>query len=216
MWEWNPATRHHLRAEVGEWLCCRTSQWVCTSGQACRGARVWDGRVSATVVHNRVERGERRGERKRVQRNDVTDQTGQVNSKLWLCFLSSLCLCSQCSRSCGKGLQMREVRCLTQDKKHSHECDLSRKPEQEQICNTIPCSPQVAGWCVWWCTVSSCVSAILPTPTTLPPSLSLPFHRWKLPWQTSQLCDGGSGEAVRLLLLQERLLCLVYPKCSAC
>ncbi|KAK9513870.1 hypothetical protein VZT92_027371 [Zoarces viviparus] len=51
---------------------------------------------------------------------------------------------SACSRSCGKGLQMREVRCLAPDKKHSHECDLSTKPEQEQICNTIPCSPQVA------------------------------------------------------------------------
>ncbi|KAM3614946.1 uncharacterized protein V6R79_021216 [Siganus canaliculatus] len=51
---------------------------------------------------------------------------------------------SACSRSCGKGLQMREVRCLTQDKKHSHNCDLNTKPEQEQFCNTIPCSPQVA------------------------------------------------------------------------
>ncbi|KAM6995185.1 thrombospondin type-1 domain-containing protein 4 isoform 1-T1 [Tautogolabrus adspersus] len=51
---------------------------------------------------------------------------------------------SACSRSCGKGLQMREVRCLTQDKKHSQECDTSTKPDQEQICNTIPCSPQVS------------------------------------------------------------------------
>ncbi|KAE8288853.1 ADAMTS-like protein 1 [Larimichthys crocea] len=42
---------------------------------------------------------------------------------------------SACSRSCGKGLQMREVRCLTQDKKHSQDCDLTTKPEQEQICN---------------------------------------------------------------------------------
>ncbi|XP_047454821.1 thrombospondin type-1 domain-containing protein 4 isoform X2 [Mugil cephalus] len=50
---------------------------------------------------------------------------------------------SACSRSCGKGLQMREVRCLTPDRKHSPECDPSTKPEQEQICNTIPCSPQV-------------------------------------------------------------------------
>ncbi|XP_030605999.1 thrombospondin type-1 domain-containing protein 4 [Archocentrus centrarchus] len=50
---------------------------------------------------------------------------------------------SACSRSCGKGLQMREVRCLTPEKKHSHECDSNTKPIQEQICNTIPCSPQV-------------------------------------------------------------------------
>ncbi|XP_057690045.1 thrombospondin type-1 domain-containing protein 4 isoform X1 [Corythoichthys intestinalis] len=50
---------------------------------------------------------------------------------------------STCSRSCGKGLQMREVRCLTADKKHSQNCDANIKPEQEQICNPIPCSPQV-------------------------------------------------------------------------
>lgn len=51
---------------------------------------------------------------------------------------------SACSRSCGKGLQMREVRCLTSDKKHNHDCNPATKPEQEQFCNTIPCSPQVA------------------------------------------------------------------------
>ncbi|CAL8359785.1 unnamed protein product [Arctogadus glacialis] len=50
---------------------------------------------------------------------------------------------SACSRSCGKGLQMREVRCLTVDKQYSQECDFSPKPEQEQFCNTIPCGPQV-------------------------------------------------------------------------
>ncbi|XP_051922230.1 thrombospondin type-1 domain-containing protein 4-like [Hippocampus zosterae] len=50
---------------------------------------------------------------------------------------------SACSRSCGKGLQMREVRCLTADKRHSQNCDVDVKPAQEQICNTIPCSPQV-------------------------------------------------------------------------
>ncbi|XP_077454648.1 thrombospondin type-1 domain-containing protein 4 isoform X1 [Stigmatopora argus] len=50
---------------------------------------------------------------------------------------------SACSRSCGKGLQMREVRCLTADKKHSQICDVNIKPDQEQICNPIPCSPQV-------------------------------------------------------------------------
>ncbi|XP_061676169.1 thrombospondin type-1 domain-containing protein 4 [Syngnathoides biaculeatus] len=50
---------------------------------------------------------------------------------------------SACSRSCGNGLQMREVRCLTGDKKHSQNCDINIKPEQEQSCNTLPCSPQV-------------------------------------------------------------------------
>lgn len=51
---------------------------------------------------------------------------------------------SACSRSCGKGLQIREVRCLTPDKQHSPECSPTDKPDQEQLCNTIPCSPQVA------------------------------------------------------------------------
>uniref|UniRef100_A0A8C7Z2Y3 PLAC domain-containing protein n=1 Tax=Oryzias sinensis TaxID=183150 RepID=A0A8C7Z2Y3_9TELE len=50
---------------------------------------------------------------------------------------------SACSRSCGRGLQVREVRCLTPDKSHSQACDASSKPEQEQACNTIPCGPQV-------------------------------------------------------------------------
>ncbi|KAG7272384.1 hypothetical protein CRUP_035579, partial [Coryphaenoides rupestris] len=51
---------------------------------------------------------------------------------------------SSCSRSCGKGLQVREVRCLTADKQYSQECAAATKPDQEQVCNPIPCSPQVA------------------------------------------------------------------------
>ncbi|XP_053699740.1 thrombospondin type-1 domain-containing protein 4 [Synchiropus splendidus] len=50
---------------------------------------------------------------------------------------------SACSRSCGNGVQMREVRCLSPDRKHSTSCDLNSKPDQEQACNTIPCGPQV-------------------------------------------------------------------------
>ncbi|XP_051999919.1 ADAMTS-like protein 4 isoform X2 [Xyrauchen texanus] len=48
---------------------------------------------------------------------------------------------STCSRSCGEGVQRREVRCLTADKKHSSSCDPDSKPALEQSCNTIPCSP---------------------------------------------------------------------------
>lgn len=48
---------------------------------------------------------------------------------------------SACSRSCGDGMQTREIRCLTVDKQHSSACDLESKPAQEQSCNTIPCSP---------------------------------------------------------------------------
>ncbi|XP_052003156.1 ADAMTS-like protein 4 [Xyrauchen texanus] len=48
---------------------------------------------------------------------------------------------STCSRSCGEGMQTREVRCLTVDKQHSTSCDPDAKPALEQPCNTIPCSP---------------------------------------------------------------------------
>lgn len=51
---------------------------------------------------------------------------------------------SACSRSCGDGLQVREVRCLTAEKQHSSGCDPERKPEQEQSCSSAPCSPAVA------------------------------------------------------------------------
>lgn len=72
--------------------------------------------------------------------------------------MNSVCLLlrCQCSRSCGKGLQMREVRCLTPGKKHSQECDSTTRPEQEQFCNTLPCSPHVQGWCVSWCWLCVC------------------------------------------------------------
>uniref|UniRef100_A0A8C1YKH7 PLAC domain-containing protein n=1 Tax=Cyprinus carpio TaxID=7962 RepID=A0A8C1YKH7_CYPCA len=48
---------------------------------------------------------------------------------------------STCSRSCGEGVQTREVRCLTADKQHNAACDLDSKPAHERTCNTIPCSP---------------------------------------------------------------------------
>lgn len=65
---------------------------------------------------------------------------------------------------------MREVRCLTQEKKHSHECELNTKPEQEQICNTIPCSPQVPGWCVWrlWQWIHVCLGLSARQPLSPP------------------------------------------------
>lgn len=142
---------------------------------------------------------------------DVTQQMKPANSSFNKPLIYALfTLFSQCSRSCGKGLQMREVRCLAPDRKHSHECDLSTKPEQEQICNTIPCSPQVAGVCESVTTICMHMSLFL----FLPHNLS--SHRRKLPGQTSQLHGGGSGQDVRLHLLQDGLLRLVYPECSAC
>lgn len=51
----------------------------------------------------------------------------------------------QCSQSCGRGVQMREVRCLTEVKRHSYDCRPDSKPEQEQGCNVAPCGPQPSG-----------------------------------------------------------------------
>lgn len=209
MWKWNSAPRHHLCPEDGEWFYSRTSQWVCTSGQACCCPGVRDGRVSATVVHDRVERSKRQGDMNMgVVGICVLIKTYYDVINSLFCFG----VFSQCSRSCGKGLQMREVRCLTPDKKHSLDCDSNTKPEQEQICNTIPCSPQVAGLCVSVCWCDSYVSWLFSQPASL---FFLFYHRWELPGQTPQLCDGGAGQAVRLPLLQDCLLCLVYPECTA-
>lgn len=72
----------------------------------------------------------------------------------------------QCSRSCGRGLQVREVRCLTPDRKHSQACDASSKPEQEQACNTIPCGPQVTGGWIR----GLCVLVVLPSDVDFLPS----------------------------------------------
>lgn len=110
---------------------------------------------------------------------------------------------SQCSRSCGKGLQMREVRCLTPAKKHSLECDSDTKPEQEQICNTIPCSPQVSGWCVLWCdSVFMCVSGL-----SLPASLSSSLI-------TDENCRDRHHNCV--MVVQARLCVYAYYKSACC
>ncbi len=93
MWEWNSATRHHLCPEDGERVYCRTSQRVCSSGQASRGPRVRDGRVSATVVHNRVERGERRGAKGGVSEDKMLEREVMVRTTLiYNHYLRSLCL----------------------------------------------------------------------------------------------------------------------------
>ncbi|XP_031432039.1 thrombospondin type-1 domain-containing protein 4 [Clupea harengus] len=51
---------------------------------------------------------------------------------------------SACSRTCGEGKQVREVRCLSPDKQHNLDCNQDTKPPQEQVCNVLPCSPLVA------------------------------------------------------------------------
>uniref|UniRef100_A0A8C4SA58 PLAC domain-containing protein n=1 Tax=Erpetoichthys calabaricus TaxID=27687 RepID=A0A8C4SA58_ERPCA len=50
---------------------------------------------------------------------------------------------SACSRSCMGGVQMREVRCLTEQNTLSEQCDASVKPVEKQSCNTQPCTLEI-------------------------------------------------------------------------
>ncbi|KAF5886583.1 ADAMTS-like protein 4, partial [Clarias magur] len=50
---------------------------------------------------------------------------------------------SACSKSCGDGVQTRDVRCLTPEKQPSYVCDSAHKPHPEQPCNPAPCNPSL-------------------------------------------------------------------------
>ncbi|XP_043935992.1 thrombospondin type-1 domain-containing protein 4-like [Protopterus annectens] len=54
---------------------------------------------------------------------------------------------STCSKSCQGGVQMREVRCLTEEKAVSDLCDPEEKPVDKQECNTQPCSLELGESC---------------------------------------------------------------------
>ncbi|KAG7335489.1 hypothetical protein KOW79_000182 [Hemibagrus wyckioides] len=54
---------------------------------------------------------------------------------------------SACSKSCGDGVQTRDVRCLTPDKQPSSACDFAHRPHPEQPCNPAPCSPSLDESC---------------------------------------------------------------------
>lgn len=75
--------------------------------------------------------------------------SGEDGHMLFCCPLShSVCL-SQCSKSCGEGVQTRDVRCLTPDKQPSFVCDSAHKPHPEQLCNPAPCNPSLGGCFVY-------------------------------------------------------------------
>ncbi|XP_066577130.1 ADAMTS-like protein 4 isoform X2 [Amia ocellicauda] len=50
---------------------------------------------------------------------------------------------SACSQSCQGGVQVREVRCLTEDKHLSRDCESSTRPPEQQTCNQQPCTAQL-------------------------------------------------------------------------
>ncbi|XP_067878729.1 thrombospondin type-1 domain-containing protein 4-like isoform X2 [Heterodontus francisci] len=50
---------------------------------------------------------------------------------------------SECSKSCMGGVQVREVRCLDNAGFPSSLCDVAGKPDDQRICHTHPCIPEL-------------------------------------------------------------------------
>ncbi|CAL1525964.1 unnamed protein product [Lymnaea stagnalis] len=46
---------------------------------------------------------------------------------------------SHCSKSCGIGVKIREVKCLNSNHQPSPDCDKSKRPDRRQPCNMEPC-----------------------------------------------------------------------------
>ncbi|XP_076178338.1 thrombospondin type-1 domain-containing protein 4 isoform X2 [Ptiloglossa arizonensis] len=69
---------------------------------------------------------------------------GPVCTSTW--FISDW---TECSRSCGKGIQKREVRCLDRDGQspelHELHCKEKDKPVSRRTCNDYPCKEDVHG-----------------------------------------------------------------------
>lgn len=54
-----------------------------------------------------------------------------------------VCCCYfQCSASCGTGTKTREVRCMDPELAPSSTCTANKKPSQQNICNTQPCTDE--------------------------------------------------------------------------
>lgn len=49
---------------------------------------------------------------------------------------------TQCSASCGTGTKTREVRCMDPELAPSSTCPATKKPSQQNICNTQPCTDE--------------------------------------------------------------------------
>uniref|UniRef100_A0A8W8I7F3 PLAC domain-containing protein n=1 Tax=Magallana gigas TaxID=29159 RepID=A0A8W8I7F3_MAGGI len=49
---------------------------------------------------------------------------------------------TQCSASCGTGTRTREVRCMDPELAPSSTCTANKKPSQQNICNTQPCTDE--------------------------------------------------------------------------
>nr|XP_006006141.1 PREDICTED: ADAMTS-like protein 4 isoform X2 [Latimeria chalumnae] len=54
---------------------------------------------------------------------------------------------SACSKSCQGGVQMREVRCLKEDRILSADCDLAVRPVEKQACNPQLCASELGENC---------------------------------------------------------------------
>lgn len=115
----------------------------------------------------------------------------------------------QCSKTCGSGIQVREVKCYQGEElvTRGHSCDSSVKPEARQSCEIQSCPTEAPG---------TEGDAIFQQRFLIPDFLicfvgvfsrSISPIGQLLSRQTNrQLCPGPQGETVFPLVLQEGLL----------
>lgn len=150
---------------------------------------------------------------------------GTVHADLFL-------LPPQCTKTCGRGVQVREVKCYQGEDLviRGHSCDSALKPEARQSCETHNCPPEPTGTLTnrAFHAADAMVQHLIPKASPQSPGGSAlnskprnPFfpvftssivsslccNRWLLSRQTDcKLCPGAEGETVFSLVLQEGLL----------
>lgn len=90
---------------------------------------------------------------------------------LFLCVsnvIAFLLLPSQCSKTCGSGVHVREVKCY-QGEELGHSCDSALKPEAGQTCEVQACPTEAPGRKNAVCLLN-CLSVKMATVILSPPS----------------------------------------------
>ena len=118
---------------------------------------------------------------------------------------TSLYLCPQCSRSCGKGLQMREVRCLKPDKDAQpwmwlrHQTSTGANMQHNPL---QPPSPRLVCECSMWLCIYVCVFGLSPQASNFSSSI------------TDENCRDRRHNCV--MVVQARLCVYSYYKTACC